>query len=147
MAVPPLMTEISDHHEDDKLQSISVVFKPFEKKTQIMDSQQAKDLQSRALMDKSEKDIEGTLKLMGFDDEEMDLEIGVNMVDLQILLVNMLQDVLSLRGSNVKLSKVVSMSIKPKVHDLQNFTLLMEVFGSLPSTKDILPSTIYTLFQ
>ena len=98
-------------------------------------------------MDKSEKDIEGTLKLMGFDDEEMDLEIGVNIVDLQILLVNMLQDVLSLRGSNVKLSKVVSMSIKPKVRDLQNFTLLMEVFGSLPSTKDILPSTIYTLFQ
>jgi hypothetical protein len=38
------------------------------------------------------------------------------------------------------------MSINPEIRDLQNFTLLMEVFGSLPSTKDILPSEIFTLF-
>jgi len=83
---------------------------------------------------------------MGLDSQNMDLEIGASIVNLQILLARMLQDILSLRASNVKLSDVVSMSINPSIRDLQNFTLLMEVFGSLPSTKDILPSEIFTLF-
>jgi len=84
--------------------------------------------------------------MMGLDSQNMDLEIGASIVNLQILLARMLQDILSLRASNVKLSDVVSMSINPSIRDLQNFTLLMEVFGSLPSTKDILPSEIFTLF-
>jgi len=84
--------------------------------------------------------------MMGLDSQNMDLEIGASIVNLQILLARMLQDILSLRASNVKLSDVVSMSINPEIRDLQNFTLLMEVFGSLPSTKDILPSEIFTLF-
>ena len=83
---------------------------------------------------------------MGLDSQNMDLEIGASIVNLQILLARMLQDILSLRASNVKLSDVVSMSTNPSIRDLQNFTLLMEVFGSLPSTKDILPSEIFTLF-
>ena len=59
-----------------------------------MDAVQAKDLQTKVLMEKSDEAIR---RLLG----PSDLELGIDMVELQVLISKMLQDLLSIRGSNV----------------------------------------------
>ena len=59
-----------------------------------MDAVQAKDLQTKVLMEKSDEAIR---RLLG----HSDLELGIDMVELQVLISKMLQDLLSIRGSNV----------------------------------------------
>ena len=49
-------------------------------------------------MEKSDKAIRELLEFMG---PTEDLELGINMVELQVLISKMLQDILSIRGSNV----------------------------------------------